>query len=304
MLQYLATVLTLVAATTAHCELHHLSEAVESYLDAQKTGQIAAFAARFDNASWIGYYENAKKVPVETSILTKPLAISHTRSIHDLTICSTFTEVVVNSTTDLYVIGTQLRFANHQINKVDSLITKPGDWLFNVTGTAYWTAKENWDPIPVEKQDSRDTIRKAADAYCDLFNNPNTTVPWGTPCVRLEGGLYGNPGPNGSCAVGVPTGTPLTNRRYVIDESMGSVDVLLDFGKSKWPDSHQFRIEGGKIRDLELLQPGMTEGSEEYARSSTIECLQSEWEHFKNGLYVPVPVQSSPLTVLRHYIWN
>ncbi|KAF1954568.1 hypothetical protein CC80DRAFT_120991 [Byssothecium circinans] len=253
MLRQLATAVALVAVATAHCGLNDLSSAVESYLNAQKTGQITAFTSRFDNSTWLGYFENAKKVSIDDGILRKPLIISHNRSIHDLTSCSTFTEVVVNNPTEPYVIGTQLRFTNHRVNKVDSLITKPGDWLFNVTGFAHWTSQENWDPIPAEKQDTRVTIKRAADAYCDLFNNPNTTVPWGTLCVRLEGGLYGDPGPNGSCAVGVPTGVPLTNRRYVIDEAMGSVDVLMDFGQSKWPDSHQFRVEGGKIRYVHTM---------------------------------------------------
>ena len=133
------------------------------------------------------------------------------------------------------------------------IITKPGDWLFNITGYAYWVTQENWSTIPEEKRDTRETIKKAADAYCDLFNNPNVTVPWGTPCVRLEGGLYGDPGPNGSCAVGVPSGVNLHNRRYVIDETVGAVDVMLDFGTSGWPDTHEFRIEGGKIRYVHTM---------------------------------------------------
>lgn len=71
--------------------------------------------------------------------------------------------------------------------------------------------------------------------------------------MRLEGGLYGDPGVNGSCAVGVPSGVPLTKRRYVIDEVVGAVDVLLEFGKSGWPDSHLFRVEGGKLRYVHTL---------------------------------------------------
>ncbi|CAI6339411.1 unnamed protein product [Periconia digitata] len=250
---YIISTLALVATIAAHCELHHLDDAVDAYLKAQKTGQTAAFTATFDNSTWLGYYENAVKMTIHNNTLSKPLPITHTRTIRDLTLCSTYTEVVVDSKSDPYVIGTQLRFANHKINRVDSIVTKPGDWLFNITGFAYWTAQENWDTIAVEQRDTRDTIKKAADAYLDLFNNPNTTVPWGTPCVRLEGGLYGDPGPEGSCAVGVPQGVPLTRRRYVIDEAVGSVEVLLDFGQSKWPDSHQFRVEKGKLRYVHTL---------------------------------------------------
>jgi hypothetical protein len=243
----------LVVPATSHCTPSLLAEAVDSYVHSQTIGQIAGFSARFDNSTWLGYYENSRKVDVNQSLLTKPLAITHNRTIYDLTSCATYTEAVVNNSANPFVIGTQLRFTNHKINKVDTIFTRPGDWLFNITGTAYWTAYEDWDPLPEAQRDSRDVIKKAADAYLDLFNNPNVTVPWGTPCVRLEGGLYGDPGPNGSCNVGVPSGVPLTNRRYVIDEALGSVDVLLDFGQSKWPDSHQFRVENGRIRYVHTL---------------------------------------------------
>jgi hypothetical protein len=256
MLSFLPTVAALailVVPATSHCTPSLLAEAVDSYVHSQTTGQTTQFTARFDNSTWLGYYENSRKVDINQGLLTKPLTITHNRTIVDLIACATYTEAVVNNPANPFVIGTQLRFTNHKINKVDTIFTRPGDWLFNITGTAYWTAFEDWDPLPEAQRDSRDVIKKAADAYLDLFNNPNVTVPWGTPCVRLEGGLYGDPGPNGSCNVGVPLGVPLTNRRYVIDEALGSVDVLLDFGKSKWPDSHQFRVENGRIRYVHTL---------------------------------------------------
>ncbi|KAF2450508.1 hypothetical protein P171DRAFT_426868 [Karstenula rhodostoma CBS 690.94] len=253
MLHTIALLAALAASATAHCTRPLLQEAVDAYLLAQTTGETTPFTAHFDNSTWLGYRENSLKVNITSGIIATPLAITHNRSFYDTSSCATFTEVVVNSSTTPYVIGTQLRFTNHKINKVDSIVTKPGDWLFNITGYAHWTAQEKWDPIPAEKRDTQLTIRKAADAYLDVFNNKNVTVPWGTPCVRLEGGLYGDAGPNGTCAGGVPSGVPLTNRRYVVDEALGSVDVLLDFGNSKWPDSHLFRVEGGRLRYVHTL---------------------------------------------------
>ncbi|KAJ4358282.1 uncharacterized protein N0V89_002862 [Didymosphaeria variabile] len=253
MVRTIAIATAFAAITSAHCTRPLLKEAVDAYLAAQTIGQIDTFTTHFDNSTWLGYHENSVKVNITSGILTKPLAITHNRSFYDTSSCATFTEVIVNNTTNPYIIGTQLRFTNHKINKVDSVVTRPGDWLFNVTGYVYWTAYENWEAIPEEKRDTQLTIRKAADAYLDLFNNKNVTVPWGTPCVRLEGGLYGDPGPNGTCDVGVPSGVPLTNRRYVIDETLGSVDVLLDFGNSKWPDSHLFRVENGKLRYVHTI---------------------------------------------------
>tara|TARA_R110002003_G_scaffold54_11_gene4781 strand:- start:1297 stop:2127 length:831 start_codon:yes stop_codon:yes gene_type:complete len=243
----------LLAQAFAHCTRPQLVEATDAYLTAQITGQSSSFTARFDNSTWLGYYENSIKIDINSGILNIPLAITHNRSLYDTTACATYTEVIVNSTTTPHVIGTQLRFTNHKINKVDMLVTKPGDWLFNVTGYAYYSPRENWSTIPASERDTRATIQAAADAYLDIFSAPNTTVPWGTPCVRLEGGLYGDDGPNGTCASFIPTGVPITRRRYVIDEEVGSVDVMVDFGKSAWPDSHEFRIEGGKLRYVHTM---------------------------------------------------
>ncbi|KAF1974208.1 hypothetical protein BU23DRAFT_567716 [Bimuria novae-zelandiae CBS 107.79] len=204
---------TLFATAFTHCTRPLLASAVSAYLTAQLTGSLSPFTAYISNTTFLGYYENAINLPLSSSLIANPLLLTHNRTIYDLSSCATFTELVVAGPTNPFVIGTQLRFTNHKISK-------------------FWTSREAWDPIPISERDNADTIRKATDAYLDVFSNPNVTVPWGTPCVRLEGGLYGDPGVNGTCAGGVPTGVPMKRRRYVVDEEMGAVDVLLDFGKN------------------------------------------------------------------------
>lgn len=226
------TTATLVAAVNAHCTRPLLTEAVNAYLSAQITGLLAPFQTHFDNSTWLGYYENALKISLNSSILNTPLPITFNRTIYDTTNCATFTEAIVNSPTVPHVLGTQIRFTNHKINMIETLVTKPGDWLFNATGYSLYSPKEDWSSIPTSSQDSRTVLKAAADAYLDIFNAPNTTVPWGIPCVRLEGGLYGDESANGTCAGYIPTGVPITRRRYVVDEQMGSVDVMV----SKLPD--------------------------------------------------------------------
>ncbi|ORY01570.1 hypothetical protein BCR34DRAFT_605860 [Clohesyomyces aquaticus] len=239
----------LATAVSAHCTRPQLVEAVDSYLSALSSGSVSAFKARFDNSTWLGYYENSKKADINSGILTKSLVVSHNRSLYDTTSCATWTEVYIANPDAPYVIGTQLRFANHHINKVDTIVTKPGDWLFNITGAMAHGTTENWGTIPEAQRDTRETIKKAADAYCDVFNNPNVTVPWGYPCSRLEGGLSTGE----KCDVGIPTGVELKNRRYVIDETVGAVEVMLDFGKTPLPDSHEFRVENGKLRFVHTM---------------------------------------------------
>lgn len=156
-----------------------------------------------------------------------------------------------------YVIGTQMHFNadGSQVTKIDTIVTDAGDWLFNATGTQYYASREDWFVIPVEQRDSRAAIKAAADAYLDLFNDKSVVVPWGTPCARLEGGIYtGRGSPTDSCNVGVPSGVQLLNRRYVIDETVGAVDVFLNFGGPDGiPDSHEFRLEKGKLRFIHTM---------------------------------------------------
>jgi hypothetical protein len=62
--------------------------------------------------------------------------------------------------------------------------------------------------------------------------------------------------PQPSCTVGVPTGgnVKIVNRRFIVDEDMGTVVGLVDFGdKNGLPDSHTFRLEGGKLRYVHTI---------------------------------------------------
>lgn len=138
---------------------------------------------------------------------------------------------------------------------LDAIVTTKGDWLFNATGTYYWASRESWGPIPAAQRDSRAVIKAAGDAYCDLFNDKSVSVPWGQPCARLEGGAYTGKGEaSDRCDVGVPSGVKLDNRQYVIDEEFGTVDIMMDFGGTGGlPDSHEFRVEGGKLRYVHTL---------------------------------------------------
>ena len=114
---------------------------------------------------------------------------------------------------------------------------------------------ENSEP-PAESRDIDDLIYgaagetieeiiAAADAYLDLFNDKTVEVPWGTPCARLEGGIYTGRGqPDDTCNIGVPEGVPLVDRDYIVDVAKGAVAVFLRFGGPEGlPDVHTFRIE-------------------------------------------------------------
>lgn len=249
----------LAATASADCSRAMLVESASRYVSAQSSGQSTIMTSLANNVS---YTENDKPLNIRRGVLTQPLKIDHNRSIYDTTACATFTELIVAKSPHPYVIGTRMLFTNNQISTIESIVTQAGDWAFNATGYLYWDSLEKWNPIPEGKRDSRAAIKAAGDAYFDRFDNVSVVVPWGTPCARIEGGAY-----TGSrnltantCNLGVPSDTKVTNRRYVIDEEMGAVDIFLGFpgldrsqGEKPMPDSHVFRVEGGKIRYIHTV---------------------------------------------------
>ncbi|KAF1964002.1 hypothetical protein BU23DRAFT_585796 [Bimuria novae-zelandiae CBS 107.79] len=227
-----------VAHASAACTREQLTAATADLLKAQTAGTLSG-AASF--APSIKYTENRKTVNITKGILSQPLVIAHNRSQHDISQCAAFSEFIITNPSKPYVLATQLRLDNatQKVAQIDTIATTKGDWLFNVTGTYYWASRESWTPIPATKRDTREAIKAAADAYCDIFNDKNVKVSWGTPCARLEGGAYTGKGEaSDRCDVGIPSGVKLVNRQYVIDEEYGTVD---------------FRLEGGKIRYVHTL---------------------------------------------------
>ncbi|KAF2842131.1 hypothetical protein M501DRAFT_927330 [Patellaria atrata CBS 101060] len=247
---------TLIPFTRAECTRDSLKYAADLYLGSQNSGLIQEIF------SSVTYVQNNKTIPITDSILKQAMSIAHNKTIVDTTTCATYTEVIITDPSNPHVIGTQI---HHTVSNgtskptlIDSIVTGPGDWLFNATKTLAYITGESWDPIPASAQDTRTTLKSAADAYLDLWGNPDAPVPWGTPCTRLEGSAYtGKGAPDDSCAIGIPGGEqpPNTNRRYVVDEGMGSVSVLVDFGamRSGAPDSHEFRLEGGRLRYVHTM---------------------------------------------------
>ncbi len=181
--------------------------------------------------------------------------------------CRIFLEVVIADPAHPYVIGTIVQNGGGPgiagpdvIGGINSVVTdKANGWLFNPANTLKYSKAENWSPIPAADRDSREILQAAADAYLNLFNDKNAKVPWGTPCARLEGGVYtsraepGSLNPTDSCNAGVPSGVPIVDRTYVIDPELGAVSVLSHFGKDQEPDVHTFRVEHGKIRYVHTI---------------------------------------------------
>jgi hypothetical protein len=234
-----------------------LQNAVDRYIAAQTAGDLSGMQLPAN----VGYWENMQAADINAGIVTKPLVIDHHMSILDEDNCSTFTEVIVTNDAEPYVIGTRLRVNHDKIAEVETLWTTTGYWLFNADNYLQYSSTEDWGPLPVSMRSSRGTLVKAANAYLDAFlEGKIDEVPWGFPCVRVEGGMYtGKGSPDDSCEVGVPAGVNISNRRFVVDEVTGSVVVFCTFGTggsgagSSAPDTHLFRVENGKLRYVHTL---------------------------------------------------
>jgi hypothetical protein len=239
------------------CTRGGLQQAVDLYIAAQSTGDLSSLPL----AKGVGYWENVVPADLQKGFISKPLKIDHHRSFFDTDTCQTFTEVIVGDKVAPYVFGTRLRVNHDKIAEIEILWTTTGYWLFNADAYLKYSSTENWDPIPSDKRVSRGTLVAAANAYLDAFLEKKIDlVPWGFPCVRLEGGAYtGKGSPADSCEVGVPGGVNIANRRFIVDEVLGTVQVYCTFGAggpgggSGAPDSHLFRVENGKLRYVHTL---------------------------------------------------
>ena len=251
-----AMLFTATSASAQGCTREDLQYTVSDYIDAQQT----ADPIKMHMNLWVDYNEQMQNATMSTGLLSKPKKIDFHRALLDTTTCSAFIEEVVTDPANPLVIGSVVNTRGGDVSGMQVVFTdKVNGWLFSPANTKKYSEAENWSVIPAADRDSRQTLQAAADAYLDLFNNKNAKVPWGTPCARLEGGLYtskaapGSLNPDDSCNVGVPSGVPIVDRTYVIDADLGAVAVLSHFGTNQVPDFHTFRVEKGKIKYVHTI---------------------------------------------------
>jgi hypothetical protein len=238
----------------AVCTRGDLQAAVDSYVAAQKSGDASKLAFA-DKAI---FKENMADVAKSDALWNTALPIALSRSFLDVTRCKTFTEVIVTQGDHPYVIGTRLYVDNRKITRIDSLVTDKGDWLFNANAYLKYSGAEDWTAPKGSERLTGQELINAANSYLDMFSDKFVKTPWGQPCARLEGGAYTNRSgdPHATCEVGIPAGVLyIVNRDYVVDESLGVINVFCRFGNSStgMPDSHTFRLVNGKLANVHTL---------------------------------------------------
>jgi hypothetical protein len=257
----LFTTAALLPLAMGACEREFLASFTSLYLSAQTIGNSSLLAnSILQNMTYTENFRPAN-ISAPTSIIHQPLNSTNSRVFLDPHLCSAFTEIIVAEASHPYVLGVRVEGNGRFVTKMETMVSDEGDWLFNATGTAYWNSKEDWSPIPLAEQDTRDVIKAAGDAYFDRFGNVNITVPFGTPCARLEGGAYTDARMTGgeTCSLGMPSTVYVQDRRYVVDVEMGSVNIYVGFpgldraSERPAPDSHTFRVEKGRLRYVHTI---------------------------------------------------
>jgi hypothetical protein len=241
------------------CTRAELKAATAAYVAAQKSGDVSGMSLA-PNAH---YLENMQTIEGGKGLWNTRLPVADSLSFHDPVRCKTFTQIIVNDGGKPYVIGTRLYMNAGKIIRVDSLVTHPGDWLFNANAYLKYSKAEDWSDLKTGQQTAPSEMIRGANAYLDSFSDKFTEVPWGLPCARLEGGAYTNRtgDPKASCNVGIPAGVLyIVNRDYLVDDEKGVINVFCRFGNSTsgMPDSHSFRYVDGKIHAVHTLSVNLT----------------------------------------------
>ena len=209
------------------CTRATLQTAVDGYLAAQGAGDSSKMAL----SAQVKYMENWKEIGKDQGLWNTALPVAFHRSLLDVDACRTFTEVIVTDHKPAYVFGTRLQVEDGRISEINSLITKEGDWLFNAGNYLKYSTAEDWRVLKPEERVSRRALIAAGDAYFDHFSDSAVEIPFGTPCARLEGGMYTTrdfDDPNASCDIGFPVDKlPMVDRSYVVDEDMGTVNIRI-----------------------------------------------------------------------------
>ncbi|KAI0015525.1 hypothetical protein F4780DRAFT_773501 [Xylariomycetidae sp. FL0641] len=261
----------LATQTSAACSRETLQGATAAYIQAQVQGD----PGQLNLASDANYAENDVPMDIATGVLSEPITVDFNRSIFDTTQCAAFTELAAAASAHPYVIHTRMVLgpgADDGIATLESRVTDAGDWVFNATAFLQYAAREAWEPVPADARDAREQIQAAADAYLDQWADTELAVPLGTPCARLEGGLYtaaaqGSQAANTCAMPAFPQPLNVTGRRYVIDEELGAVDVFNDFPwleaskpDGSTPSSNLIRVEEGLIRYIHEVTVCATDG--------------------------------------------
>ena len=237
------------AAAQGNCTRDSLKEIADSWVRAVEAGRMTEMKL----GEWVDYTENGSRASLGAA-MDKPHKIDWHMELLDTTSCKAYVETVILDPAHPEVVATQTGAGFFGAGPFTSIVTDKGDWLFDAQHTYEYARREDWSDLPADQQPTREQLIAAADAYLDRFSDKSVSVPFGTPCARLEGSAYtAKSKDEGSCEVGIPEGVKMADRQYIVDPVKGAINVFLKMGDKERPDSHTFRMVNGKIRYIHTV---------------------------------------------------
>jgi len=239
------------------CKRDGLTAAADAYLKAMEAGDytlmpLAANAKYYENDNSAkqtysgGKMTYEKEVKFGEGLWKTPLKPDFHRNLIDVTECATFTEIIIADTAKgknpkQYVIGARLRVTENKISEVSLVVTQAGDWLFDAKTYLSASSSKKADSVWAKPgYIEREELRAAAYAYLAYFGDKTVDVPWGIPCVRVEGGMSTQDAPNATCNVGIPdVKIDPKGITYLADVDYGTAVLFFYFGGA---DSHTFKM--------------------------------------------------------------
>lgn len=249
----LATTASMLQLALADCLREDLLSVASQFVISVSAGTVNTLPS----TSSFTYQENNKASTLTKGAFSSPLKIDMNRSTADTVACASYTMIISTSGSKPYVLANQIRHDNNDTSKIamiDTIAATTGSLFFNASLTLSYIKVEDWTALPVASQPSRDLLKKVGDAYLDMWTDAKAadTIPWGTDCERVEGSSLTKP-----CGASLPHGGSANknaDRRYVVDEVFGSVDVLCSFNSlGNLPDSHEVRLVDSKVKYVHTI---------------------------------------------------
>jgi hypothetical protein len=237
----------------AQCTRENLSGMLDNFLIALSANDPTQLAV----ASDLKYTENGSLMNVGDGFWQTAGEVTFSRSALDVERCGTLTQAVMreNGRDVPTIYGVRLRVDdNGDLADIESYIARSTEFFHNPAGVPEEDGDE-WETLiePSERR-SREEMVDAANAYFDMFFDPQQTeVPFALPCNRWENGTRttqddcSNMGPAGA------GGMVMTHRRFpVVDIEAGIVVGFVLFADSLL-DFHMFKMRDGLITQIQSV---------------------------------------------------
>jgi hypothetical protein len=171
---------------------------------------------------WVDYQENME-IGFLSAFFEKPRKVEAHRALLDTASCKVFVQSVISDPERPMVLATQLTNGFFGVSPIENLVTDAGDWQFDPQAAlARLGGGEAWAPVPEAQRQSREQLIAAAEAYLDSL-----------------AGTMGE----------------ATERRLVVDETLGAVSAFVQVGPDRRPENHTLKVTNGQVTVVHIATP-------------------------------------------------